>query len=231
MPEPFRLEGQTLEELRRDNARAKVAKGETVLHSFDQLELPAPSPYRNCEVYPNYNAAYAAWRRSGAKMGFSEWLWAMEGATESKYCVQLNEDGRGVFRVLRDFVAPREPTERFFVLPLDSANTTISEPICVGTGTINRLMVDCRSVFRAALRCNAASIVIAHNHPSGDNTPSGADIQLTQTAVSSGWLLGIPVRDSVIVADECISLRHHPLYADAVDWEAPQLTRRKRGRR
>lgn len=230
MPEPFRLEGQTLAELRADNER-RAAKAGKILHSFEQLELPEPSPYRNCEAYPNYNVAYAAWLRSGAKMGFAEWLWAMEGAEESKYRVQLDEDGRGVFRVLRDFVVPREPTERFFVLPLDSANTTISEPICVVIGTINRLTVDCRSVFRAALRCNATSIIIAHNHPSGDNTPSSADIHLTQTAVSSGWLLGIPVRDSIIVADECVSIRHHPLWQDSVDWDNPALTRRKRGRR
>lgn len=227
----FRLEGQTLEELRRDNLRAKAAKSGAVLKSFDQLELPAPSPYRNYEAYPSYNAAYAAWRRSSVKMGFEEWLWAMEGAEESKYRVQLDEEWRGACAIMRDYVAPREPTERFFILPLDNANVTISEPICVSIGTFNRTVIDCRSVFRAALRCNAASIVIAHNHPSGDNTPSGADIQLTQTAVSSGWLLGIPVRDSIIVADECVSLRHHPLWEDSVDWENPALTRTKRGRR
>jgi DNA repair protein RadC len=66
-----------------------------------------------------------------------------------------------------------------------------------------------RELFREAVRASAASVVVAHNHPSGDPTPSGADIQLTRRLVRAGDVLGIELLDHVVIGDggEWASLR------------------------
>lgn len=67
------------------------------------------------------------------------------------------------------------------------------------TGTVNGAMVHPRDLFREAIARNAASIIIAHNHPTGDTTPSDADRHLTERLLSLGKELAIPVLDHVII--------------------------------
>lgn len=57
-------------------------------------------------------------------------------------------------------------------------------------------------LFRFAVRVNACGVILAHNHPSGDPTPSGDDIRTTRDAVAAGRLLGIPVIDHVVICEE-----------------------------
>lgn len=66
-------------------------------------------------------------------------------------------------------------------------------------GTVDTLLVHAREVFRAAISANAAAIVLAHNHPSGDPTPSEADIKVTRDLIRAGQLLKIDVLDHVIL--------------------------------
>jgi DNA repair protein RadC len=66
-------------------------------------------------------------------------------------------------------------------------------------GTIDQLLVHPREVFKAAIAANAAAIVLAHNHPSGDPTPSEADIKVTRDLIRAGQLLKIDVLDHVII--------------------------------
>jgi DNA repair protein RadC len=66
-------------------------------------------------------------------------------------------------------------------------------------GSLNASIVHPREVFRAALRHAAASIILVHNHPSGDPEPSGDDIALTRRLVEAGSLLGIEVLDHLII--------------------------------
>jgi hypothetical protein len=76
-------------------------------------------------------------------------------------------------------------------------------------------LVDC---FRHAVRQNAAAIILVHNHPSGDPTPSDDDVQLTRDAGQAGRLLGIDLLDHVILAtDGCVSLRVVGLYVPPDD--------------
>lgn len=72
----------------------------------------------------------------------------------------------------------------------------------VAKGTLTRVMTHGRDVFREAIRHSAASIILVHNHPSGDPTPSEADRQLTQNIAECGELLGIPLRDHIIIGTE-----------------------------
>jgi DNA repair protein RadC len=69
----------------------------------------------------------------------------------------------------------------------------------VTNGTIDTLLVHPREVFKSAIAANAAGIVLAHNHPSGDPTPSEADIKVTRDLIRAGQLLKIDVLDHVIV--------------------------------
>ena len=66
-------------------------------------------------------------------------------------------------------------------------------------GTIDQLLVHPREVFKAAIAANASAIVLAHNHPSGDPTPSEADIKVTRDLIRAGQLLKIEVLDHVIL--------------------------------
>jgi len=66
-------------------------------------------------------------------------------------------------------------------------------------GTIDTLLVHPREVFKFAISANAAAIVLAHNHPSGDPTPSEADIKVTRDLIRAGQLLKIEVVDHVII--------------------------------
>lgn len=69
-------------------------------------------------------------------------------------------------------------------------------------GTVNMSAYSPREVFQKALLCNAVSIIIAHNHPSGDATPSKNDINFTRRVSEAGKMIGIDLADSIIVGDE-----------------------------
>lgn len=92
----------------------------------------------------------------------------------------------------------KKQQENFVVLLLDSAHRVIKTHH-VSKGIINRSIVHPREVFREAIRRNAAAIIVAHNHPSGNNKPSPEDDKVTQTIVSAGKIIGISVLDSLIV--------------------------------
>ncbi len=68
-------------------------------------------------------------------------------------------------------------------------------------GSLNASIVHPREVFRAAIKRSSASIVCAHNHPSGDPTPSPEDIQMTKRLVEAGDIVGIEVLDHLIIGD------------------------------
>ena len=73
--------------------------------------------------------------------------------------------------------------------------------VLVAHGTLDTILVHPREVFRAAITANAAVIVLAHNHPSGEATPSEADIKVTRDLIRAGQLLKIEVLDHVIVGN------------------------------
>jgi DNA repair protein RadC len=81
---------------------------------------------------------------------------------------------------------------------LDTKNRIISRDIIL-IGILDRLLVHPRSIFRSAIINNAKSIIIAHNHPSGDPTPSKEDIRFTKRIYEAGELLGIELLDSIVV--------------------------------
>src|SRR5262249_23937314 len=69
----------------------------------------------------------------------------------------------------------------------------------VADGTLDTILVHAREVFRSAIAANAGAIVLVHNHPSGDPTPSEADIKVTRDLIRAGQLLKIEVLDHVVL--------------------------------
>lgn len=90
--------------------------------------------------------------------------------------------------------------EHFWTLALNTKNRLI-RVIEVSVGSLNASIVHPRELFKDAVRLSAASVVVVHNHPSGDPTPSGADIQLTRRLVKAGDVLGVDVLDHVVIGD------------------------------
>jgi DNA repair protein RadC len=94
----------------------------------------------------------------------------------------------------------REVCESFWVLPLDSQHhLSRGAPIVITRGILNSSLVHPREVFASAITASAAAIILCHNHPSGDPTPSPDDRFVTEQLVAGGKLLDIPVHDHVII--------------------------------
>lgn len=91
--------------------------------------------------------------------------------------------------------------EEFHLLALDSQSQVLRE-VLVTRGLLNSSLVHPREVFRAAIAEAAAGIIVVHNHPSGDPTPSAEDRAVTQQLAAAGRLLDLPVYDHVIIAGD-----------------------------
>jgi DNA repair protein RadC len=133
-------------------------------------------------------------------------------------------NAQGVCRFVRG-VRNRD-RESFVALHLDTRNRVIGVEE-IAKGTLTSVEVHPREVFKGAILNNASSLIFVHNHPSGDPSPSRQDIELTSRLIDVGRLVGIPVRDHVVVGDECHSLRAEEMAH--MQWgAAPQKRRRRR---
>ena len=92
------------------------------------------------------------------------------------------------------------PTEQFGVVLLDAKHRVLRTSI-VATGTLNTTVVQPRDVFREAMLGAAVAVVVFHNHPSGDPTPSPDDFELTRRLAAAGALIGIHLVDHLVLGD------------------------------
>ncbi len=100
-----------------------------------------------------------------------------------------------------------EPREQFRILFLDKRNRLLADEV-QGQGTVDHTPVYVREVLRRALELSACAIILVHNHPSGDPTPSRADIEMTKEIIEAAGKFDIAVHDHLIVGrDGHISLR------------------------
>ncbi len=110
-------------------------------------------------------------------------------------------------------MAHRE-TEQFRILFLDAKNVLIADEE-QAKGTVDHVPVYPREVIKRALELNAVSLILVHNHPSGDPTPSAADIEMTGQIAAAAKALGITVHDHLIIGRSCeLSFRTKGLLAD-----------------
>jgi DNA repair protein RadC len=107
----------------------------------------------------------------------------------------------GSWQLLLDYcqaAMAREPVEQFRVLYLDKKNRLIADEV-QQTGTVDHTSVYPREIVKRALELGATAIILAHNHPSGDPTPSRADIEMTKEVARAATALGLQLHDHLIV--------------------------------
>ncbi len=150
----------------------------------------------------------------------------VNGIGEAKACIilaavelgrrigQVRNPGRPVIsspadveRLLRGRIANLD-RENFVVVLLNTKNEVI-ETSTVSVGTLGASLVHPREVFKPAVRASAASVILAHNHPSGKVEPSREDREVTRRLGEAAEILGIEVLDHVIVGDGYYSMKEH----------------------
>nr|WP_094096279.1 DNA repair protein RadC [Paenibacillus physcomitrellae] len=113
------------------------------------------------------------------------------------------EDG---YKLMRHYLADLD-REAFIVVSLDTKNSPVSINVC-HIGTLNATIVHPREVMKAAILSNASSIIVGHNHPSGNSSPSQEDISTTERLAEAGKIIGIELLDHIIVGnDNFVSLK------------------------
>ena len=149
----------------------------------------------------------------------------------TKYKTKLTEEGRAVLtkelsvncptvdrvisstdkadRVAREFLRMHEePEEYVYMLCLNNRNV-LTSVIEISHGTVNSSLVNPREVFQKALLANAVSIILIHNHPSGDTNPSPEDLKVTKRVREAGEVVGVEVLDHIIVGRTYYSFKAH----------------------
>lgn len=123
---------------------------------------------------------------------------------ELSYAIRSPDDavtvGKGFMRI------HEEPEEYMYMICMNTKNKIIGV-FEISHGSVNSSIVNPREVFQKALLANAVSIIVMHNHPSGDPTPSREDIEVTKRLVEAGKIVGVEVLDHIIVGDRYSSLK------------------------
>jgi len=106
-----------------------------------------------------------------------------------------------IYLLLKPLIAEYPYQEQFWVVLLDTKVRVIATK-CVALGTLDTAVLTAREVFRPAIQHSASSIITAHNHPSGDPTPSQEDIAMAKRLTEVGALIGIPHLDHLVIGDD-----------------------------
>jgi DNA repair protein RadC len=130
----------------------------------------------------------------------------------------VNEKARPILRSPEEVAAEvrsqlkGKKKEHFVVLCLDTRNRLINHKL-VSVGSLDTSIVHPREVFNEAITSRAASLIFAHNHPSGDPEPSKEDVELTRRLAKAGEIMGIDVLDHIIICDTSyVSLKARNLF-------------------
>lgn len=179
------------------NGKNAVETGKALLEAFGSVR----------------NMVYAEWRQIAAKkipgvgvVRAKELAAAFELARRgaklsSEDYAKPVETARDVFEHVRA-LGVSDMQEHFFALYLDPKKRLLCPPKVVTTGLVNYSVLHARELFREAIQWGATTLYVAHNHPSGDATPSDEDIELTKSLYGAAELIGIPLRDHVVVGTE-----------------------------
>lgn len=117
-------------------------------------------------------------------------------------CPEIDRKMNGpdkVVRLARDFLRLHEQTEEYLYMVCMNVKLELIGVFELSHGNVNSSIVSVREIFQKALLANAVSIIVMHNHPSGDPSPSREDIQVTKRMKEAGALLGVEVLDHIII--------------------------------
>ena len=176
----------------RGRRRASLEWAQSMLDRAGDLEALADTPFSVLASLPGLGPATAASLLAAAELGDRLKRFRLRPGDRIGHPEDIREHFDQRLRGTR--------REHFMILLLDSRHRVMRESQ-VSQGTLTASLVHPREVFRLAVRSAAAAVVLVHNHPSGDPTPSSEDLEVTQRLVDAGELLGIRVVDHVVVAE------------------------------
>lgn len=208
-----------------DRPREKLQrKGPAALSDFELLEVMIGSGTRQADVGQIARQLQKQLRRGAEALNF-ERLTTLQGisvAQAARIVSGLELAKRHLVRdveplhTLQDIAARlddiRTKQQEYFVaLSLDGGRRLLAQRT-ITIGTLDTVLAHPREVFADPIVDRAASVIVAHNHPSGDVLPSSKDVALTQQLAAAGQLLGIPLRDHLILTKtQVYSFRQHHL--------------------
>jgi DNA repair protein RadC len=208
----------------RERLRDRALKGGlAALPDYELLELYLFRTFPRGDVKPVAKALLARFGSLGAALAASpEELRQVPGVGEAA-ALDLKLLHEASLRAAREQVVRRpvisswtallayvrtalahEPREQFRVLFLDKKNQLIADEV-MNRGTVDHAPVYPREVMRRALELSASAVILVHNHPSGDPTPSRADIDMTRQVVDAGRSLKVAVHDHLVVGREGVA--------------------------
>ncbi len=208
-----------------DRPREKlIRKGVPALSDFELLEVMVGSGTAQADVSQVARQLLKSFRRGTDTLTFDSLtkLRGVSTALASKILAGLELARRHLvrdvepLRTQQDIVARLDgirgkQQEHFVALSLDGGQRLIAQRT-ITIGTLDTVLAHPREVFSDPIVDRAASLVVAHNHPSGEAKPSNKDTTLTQQLAAAGQLLGIPLRDHLIVTrTDVYSFRQHHL--------------------
>ncbi|MBI9047727.1 MAG: DNA repair protein RadC, partial [Anaerolineaceae bacterium] len=181
---------------------SQIESAEKLLVQFGSIQKIAQAHVNELEKVPGISNLTAL--RLKAALALGRKLLQPEGARQT---IQSPEDAA---QILMPLLAHREQ-ETMVVMPLSTRNHVL-DVIEMYRGSLNASMVRVGELFKPALQRNAAAILIAHNHPSGDPGPSHEDVELTRAVVNAGKLLDVDVVDHLVIGfSRWISLKERRL--------------------
>lgn len=183
----------------------------TSLSTQDLLSLIIGSKEKIEELCKNENNIYQAINKSAYEMEFKG-LTKLQ-ANKIAACIEIGKRLNALKyqdkihikgpKETSDYLMPKMrflKKERFVVLFLNTKNKIIGEET-ISEGTLTGCLVHPREVYQSAILKNAAAIIVAHNHPSGEPQPSREDKELTDMLFKAGKTIGIPLYDHVVIGD------------------------------
>ena len=112
-----------------------------------------------------------------------------------------------VARFAKDVLRIHEECEEYLYMMCLNNKLVMTSVFELSHGTVNSSLAGVREMFQKALLANAVSVIVFHNHPSGDCTPSKADVDITKKMVEAGNIVGVDVLDHIVVGDSYCSLK------------------------
>ncbi len=170
---------------------SQIESATELLRRFGSLERLANATPGELTTVPGIGPARAAAVKAAVELG--------------RRILAPSPDGRPSISSPEDAAALLMPImqnldqEHLVTLVLDTRNRLVGEPVEIYKGSLNTSLVRIAEIFRPAIRANAAGIIVAHCHPSGDPTPSPEDVSITKAIVEAGRLLDIDCLDHLVI--------------------------------
>nr|WP_304626070.1 DNA repair protein RadC [Sporosarcina sp. BP05] len=163
-----------------------------ILSSFDKIQDLKDATIEEMILVKGVGKAKAVQLLAAAEIGKRMYRKHSEG----RYTIRSPEDAAAY--LMTDMASLKQ--EHFVVLFLNVKNEVLHKQT-IFIGSLNSSIVHPREIFREAVKRSAASIVVSHNHPSGNPSPSPEDIEVTKRLIEAGSIMGIEVLDHVIIGD------------------------------